>query len=370
MTIFFWILIFLVTYTYFGYPLILVIVAKFKKNGTAKAEIYPSVSIIIAAHNEEKDIKNKLDNALSLDYPKEKLEIIVASDNSEDRTNEIVRNYNDSHLKLIAFSEHKGKTYVQNEAAREANGEIILFSDATTSYESQLIKKIVKNFVDPNVGAVGGELIFVNKTKSSIGNGTGLYWKYEKFLKNKESRISSLIGVSGCCYAVRKNLYEPISPDLISDFVIAQLIYKKGKKVVYEPEAISYENTCDNPTEEFRMRVRIAIRTLYGVWKMKELLNPFKYGFFTVQLISHKILRYLIPPILIFLFLLNIVLVTLNPELVYKFIFCLQIVFYVTAVFSRGMPYYFCLTNLALLIGFWKFLLGEKKVLWSPSRKE
>jgi len=378
MALTFWILISLIVYAYFGYPLILSFIAYFSKKQVKKKEIYPYVSIIIAAHNEEMSIRNKLEDTMHLDYPREKLEIIVASDNSTDRTNEIVRNYNDPKIKLLSFTERKGKTFIQNEAVKETKGEIILFSDATTIYDTQLLKKIVRNFADSNVGAVGGELVYVNKNKSLIGKGDGFYWKYEKFLKKSESQATSLIGLSGCCYAIRKELYEPLRPDLISDFVMAQVVYKKNRRVVYEPEAISYEETNETPKDEFKMRVRVGVRTLYGLWCMRNLLNPFKYGFFSVQLISHKILRYLVPILLILLFLENLILQINNQFWFYKLSLYLQIIFYLSAflgwVFRERktfiyIPFYFCLTNFALLIGIFKFLRGEKQVLWSPIRK-
>jgi cellulose synthase/poly-beta-1,6-N-acetylglucosamine synthase-like glycosyltransferase len=374
----FWSLAFLIIYTYFGYPLILIIISKFKDNRIQKNEIYPYVSIIIAAHNEENSIKNKLQNTESLDYPREKLEIIVASDNSTDRTDEIVINYNDSRIRLITFPERKGKTFVQNEAIKAAKGEIILFSDATTIYDRQIVRKIVTNFADSRVGVVGGELEFINNNKSSIGEGDGSYWRYEKFIKINESRVTSLIGVSGCCYAIRRDLYEPIRPDLISDYVIAQMIYKKGKKAVYEPEAKSYEEANFDSSEEFKMRVRIAVRTLFGIWCMRELLNPIKYGFYAIQIISHKILRYSLPIFLSLLFLVNIALYIKTPSIFYKLSLYLQIFFYFIAFLgfisrtkksSFFIPYYFCLTNFALLIGILQFIRGERKVLWSPLRK-
>lgn len=378
MELVFWILITLIAYTYFGYPLILSFIAYFRKKEIKKEDIYPFVSIVIAAHNEAMSIRNKIEDTINLDYPREKLEIIVASDNSTDRTNEIVNNYSNSLVKLIAFSERKGKTFVQNETAKIAKGEIILFSDATTLYEPQLLKKLIRNFADSKVGAAGGELVYINKNKSLIGKGDGFYWQYEKFLKKKESQITSLIGLSGCCYAIRKELYEPLRPDLISDFVIAQIVYKKNKRVVYEPEAISYEETNDTVKDEVKMRVRVAVRTLHGLWHMKSLLNPFQYGFFSVQLISHKVLRYLVPILLILLFLANIILRINNQFLIYGVSLYLQVIFYVSAIlgwiFQKrksfiNIAFYFCLTNYALLIGVVKFLRGERQVLWIPRRK-
>jgi len=372
----FWVLLNVIIYTFLGYPLFLFIIAKCNKNKLEIKDITPNISIIIAVHNEEAAIKNKLIQTLDLEYPQEKLEIIVASDASTDRTNEIVESLNDKLVKLLVFTQHNGKTFVQNQAAVAAKGKILIFSDATTEFQCQLLKKIVRNFADEEVGAVGGELVYKTEGKSCVGEGNGLYWRFEKFLKRKESQITSLIGVSGCCYAVRKEYYEEINPDLISDFVISQLIYMKGKKVVYEPEAISYEDTNDNERDEFRMRVRVAVRTLYGLWHMKALLNPFRYGFYSIQLISHKILRYLFPICAIILFVVNVIICVQGYNFVLFLI--LQILFYISAllglVFRKRktcfrLPFYFCMTNIALLLGLFKFLGGERKIVWSPARE-
>jgi cellulose synthase/poly-beta-1,6-N-acetylglucosamine synthase-like glycosyltransferase len=378
MILLFWILFSLIIYTYLGYPLLLSVISGLRKRAIEKAEFFPFVSIIIAAYNEEDNIKNKIENSLRLDYPKEKLEIIIASDGSTDRTEEIVNSFKNARVKCLSFPERKGKTFAQNEAVKQVKGEIILFSDATTVYQPQLLRKIVQNFADTKVGAVGGELVYVNKNYTAISEGGGFYWKYEKFLKKKESQISSLIGVSGCCYALRKELYEPIRPDLISDFVIAQMLYKKGKRVIYEPEAISYEETNDTAADEFKMRVRVAVRTLYGILNMKSLLNPFRYGFFSLQLISHKILRYLAPLFLVSLFFVNLFICLTRQTIFYNAVLYLQL-FFLSLVFLAWalklkkkifqIPFYFCLTNFALLVAIARFLRGERKVLWNPIRK-
>lgn len=378
MITFFWILLFLLLYTYLIYPIVLLVLSQFIKRTLIKRQIYPFVTFIISAYNEEKNILDKLTNTIKLDYPEEQLEILVASDGSIDKTDETVKNFHDPRVQLIRFDGRRGKTFVQNQTVLKAKGEVIIFSDATTHYDSQAIKKIVRNFADPNIGAVGGELVYVNKNNTTVGQGNGTYWQYEKFLKQKESQISSLIGVSGCCYAVRKELYEPINTNLISDFVIAQIIYKKGKLVIYEPEAISYELTNDTIEDEFKMRVRIATRSLNGLWNMRILLNPFKYGFFSIQLISHKILRYLVPFFLFLFLIFNLIILIKNYNLLFGLIFALQIIFYacslVGAVTNKNktiltIPFYFTFTNAALLLGFLNFLRGKKQAIWSPFRK-
>lgn len=376
MNVLFWIVLFIIVYAYCGYPVLLLILSRFKRREPAGEQILPSVSIIVAAYNEEKNIARKITRSLQLDYPPDRIEIIVASDGSSDGTCRAVENFTDTRVKLISFSERHGKTFVQNEAAKRASGEILVFSDATTVYEPGILKALVRNFSDPSVGGVGGELRYVNLAGSAAGQGEGFYWKYERLIKRLECRVSSLIGVSGCCYAVRRSLYEDIPIDLISDFVVAQLLYEKGKRTVYEPGAVSYEETNDSFSDEFSMRVRVAVRTLHGMWRMRRLLNPFKYGIFAVQLISHKFLRYLIPVFLFTALFLNILLIG-NSSTLYGVLFLAQIVFYSAVIAGwmfRGkkyvsIPFYFFITNIALAVGFIRFLSGEKQVVWKPIRK-
>ena len=236
----------------------------------------------------------------------------------------------------------------------------------------------MRNFSDPSVGAVGAELVYRNRNSTGVGDGQGVYWKYEKFLKSMESRITSLIGVSGCCYAVRRELYEAIPPGLISDFLIAQIIYKKGKRVVYEPEALSCEDANENMDDEFKMRIRVGIRTLYGLFYMRSLLNPLKYGLFSLQLISHKIFRYLVPLVMLFAFFLNAALCVNNGFFIYKFLLMSQLFFYTLVILGAGAAkkmrvlysfYYFFITNAALLVALFKFIAGERQRTWEPRRK-
>ncbi len=366
MIYFFWVLILISAYTYIGYPILLTLIACVFTRKIAKGQTYPHISLIIAAHNEEKDIARKIEDSLALDYPQDKYEIIVVSDGAEDKTNEIVMSYQDKGVKLVALSERKGKTSAQNEAVKAALGDILIFSDATTVFQKDTIKQMVSNFADNKIGGVGAELVYVNRNNTAVGEGTGLYWKYEKFLRKKESDISSLIGVSGCAYAIRKDLYENIDSSLISDFVVAQMIYSKGKRVVFEPEAIVFEETNSEIKDEFKMRVRVATRSLYGLWYMKKLLNPFKYRMYAIQLISHKVLRYLMPVFLILLFFTNQLL--LGRGIGYQLFFGAQVLFYLSAMIG-GMPKYFCTMNLALLVALVNFLRGEKNITWQPVRK-
>jgi cellulose synthase/poly-beta-1,6-N-acetylglucosamine synthase-like glycosyltransferase len=382
MTIFFSIILFIaisgIVYVYFGYVGILYIVSKLKNKPVEKEDITPAVTIIITAYNEEKDIAKKIENTLRLDYPKNLLEIMVASDGSSDRTNDIVLSYADQGVILNCLKERKGKSSAQNDSVKKARGEIILFSDATTNYRNDALKKIVRNFADKSVGCVGGELHYINKKENSVGEGGGIYWRYEQNLKKLESSLGSLIGVSGCMYAVSKSLYSDIEPDAISDFVIAMHIVKSKHRVIYEPEAICEEYTEDNLKAEFRMRTRVANRSYRGLFSRKEMLNPFKYGFFSIQLISHKLLRYSVAFMMLSAFASNLFLIHILPFFILQ---TAQVMFYILALigFIRQInnknkktiffiPFYFCLLNFACLLAWKKFWKGKKDILWEPIR--
>lgn len=366
-------------YAYVGYPLLVFAVSRLFPKSIIRAAFEPQVSIIITAYNEERDIRAKLKNTLSIDYPPEKLEIIVASDCSSDKTDEIVGEFKSQGVKLYRQNERKGKTSAQNMAVERANGEIILFSDATTLYETNVLRAMLPNFADDTVGCVAGKLIYVDATDSSVGKGARSYWNYETFLKESESRACSLIGTSGCLYSVRKSAYQPMYPEACSDFFIATLVYKQGLRTVYEPEAVCTEETNRQSGKEMRMRVRVISQTFNDLWRNREMLNPLRTGFFAVELISHKILRYSIPFFLI-LMLLAAGLAAFH-SVFFMLIFALQIIFYLMALIGWllekneikagivAIPLYFVLTNLAALLGFYKFLSGERYARWEPIRE-
>ena len=210
----------------------------------------PNVTVLITAYNEENDIRAKLENTLQIDYPQEKLEILVASDGSTDKTDEIVREFSARSVKLFRQEGRVGKTLTQNNAVEESSGEIILFSDATTMYERDVLQAMLPNFADETVGCVAGKLIYVDSTESGVGKGAKSYWNYETFIKENESRACSLIGASGCLYAVRKSAYKPMYPEACSDFLIATILYEQGLRTVYEPNAVCTEETNKKATRK------------------------------------------------------------------------------------------------------------------------
>ncbi|MFN0085100.1 MAG: glycosyltransferase family 2 protein [Blastocatellia bacterium] len=366
-------------FVYVGYPALIFLLSRLFKQPVRRAMILPRVSMIIAARNEEESIARKLENALLLDYPDEKLEIIVASDASTDRTDEIVRGFAGSGVLLHRQEVRQGKTRTQYCAVNASSGEILVFSDATTMYEPDVIHKIVRNFADPTVGCVGGQLIYVDGQSSAVGKGCRSYWDYEKFLKQCESNFGSLIGVSGCLYAVRRSCQAKLASDMIDDFVIATEIHLQGLRTVYEPEAISMEDTNHRRQDEWRMRVRVIEQTMRVLHRYREVLSLPAHGSFAFQLICHKLMRYLVPVMLAVAFVANWF--AANGSDLFKYLFIAHAGFYAAAMIGWvgdrfkirmgvvAIPYYFTILNLATVNAFFKFIRGQSHVVWEPSRE-
>src|SRR5215813_8279818 len=368
----------MMAFIYAGYPALMFVISLILKRPVRRDDITPRVSVIIAAYNEERDIAAKLQNTLALDYPRDRMEIIVASDCSTDRTDEIVRGFSAQGVILYRQPERFGKTVAQNRAVEISSGEILVFSDATTMYEPDAIRKIVRDFADPEVGCVAGQLIYVDASSSAVGKGCRSYWGYEKFLKRCESEVGTLVGVSGCMYAVRRICHARLANDMIDDFVIATEIHLQGLRTVYEPEAIAVEDTNRRVKDEFRMRVRVIKQTLSALRRYRHALNPFRHKMFAFQMIAHKVLRYAIP-------------IPLIAALVasgwggssvdwLRFAFLGQLALYGAAIVGftgerlkirlgpLAIPYYFVLVNAASLVAFLKALYGETYVVWEPIR--
>jgi cellulose synthase/poly-beta-1,6-N-acetylglucosamine synthase-like glycosyltransferase len=379
MQVCFWLGAALLLYTYAGYPLLLALVSRLRPRPVRQAEWTPLVSVIITAYNEERDLAAKLENTLALDYPAEKLEIIVASDCSTDRTDEIAGQYLSRGVRLYRQTERLGKTSAQNMAVEQARGEVILFSDATTLYNRDVLRVMLPNFADATVGCVAGRLVYVDPTDSSVGQGARSYWGYETFLKHHESRVCSLIGASGCLYAVRRSAYVPMYPEACSDFLIATKMVEQGLRAVYEPAAVCTEETNKRTDKELRMRVRIITQTFTDLWRHRAMMNPLRSGFYAVELVSHKVLRYFVPVFLLLVFISSLALA--RHSLLYALVALAQLCFYGAAALSwlmesmgrhnriLALPQYFVLANLASLVAFYKFLSGERYARWEPIRE-
>lgn len=376
--IIFWATAFIIFYTYVGYSLFIMLLSRLFNNAVKSGNFEPVVTFLITAYNEEKNIGEKLRDTLAQNYPKDKLEVVVASDGSTDRTDEIVRQFSSQGVRLIRVEGRVGKTGTQNQAVKMVKGEIIIFSDATTKFDRNAIRNIARNYADPTVGAVSGRYEYFNPTGASIGIGNILFWKYENLIKSCQTRIKTITGCCGCIYSVRRTLYEPLPPDIISDLVEPLKILEKGYRIAFEPNAIAHEETTEKAAEEFYMRIRVISRGMRGMLYMKTLFNPLKYGFVSFQLISHKLLRWLIPLFLVVIFSSNLFLLS-SPF--YKIIFILQIAFYGMAFVGWigerwniklkfvSVPLYFSTVNIASIISLYKTLRGYKAVTWETLRK-
>lgn len=364
-------------YIYAGYPLLVLTLGRLFPRRVLQGPALPTVTAIVAAYNEGQHIESKLHNILTLDYPPDRLDVIVASDASSDETDRIVGEFSATNVHLLRVDGRQGKTACQNAAAAAAKGEVLLFTDATTALDDRSLRAIVRNFQDSQVGCVAGRLVYVTQGDDATGRGGTSYWGYETALRMAESALGSLIGVSGCLYAVRRSAYRPISPELISDFVIAMDMREQGLRTVLEPAAVCIEETLDRADRELSMRIRVGLRSLSALATRRRFLNPLHYGLFAWQLWSHKLLRYLSPLFVLLALVTNIALALQGR---YEFLMALQ-----AAALGAGMigflpgrlfrhsrlmaqPYYFLLTNVASAISLVRFLRGERVVTWTPLR--
>jgi len=376
--ILFWLSAGALCYTYVGYPLLIAFVSTLRPRGVKRADYAPLVTMIITAYNEEDALAAKLENTLALDYPREFLQIIVASDCSTDNTDEIVRSFASKGVLLHRQAQRLGKTAAQNAAVTKARGDIIIFSDATSLYTSDVLQQILPNFADKSVGCVGGRLVYVDPGDTHVGRGAKSYWNYETFLKRHESLACSLIGVSGCLYAVRRSAYVPLYHEACSDFIIATKMIEQGLRTVYEPDAVCTEETNQQHDNELRMRVRIIAQTFADLWRHRAMLSPFRSGLYGIQLLSHKVMRYFVPFFLIAMFAAS---AALSPASIsYRVFLVAQSIGYVCGALSwllenlgvrsriLALPHYFVLANVASLIAMIKFLSGERYARWEPIR--
>jgi cellulose synthase/poly-beta-1,6-N-acetylglucosamine synthase-like glycosyltransferase len=374
----FWLSLVLIGYVYLGYPAIVIILAKIRKQEINKTKYFPSVTIIISAYNEEKNIEETLLNKLELHYPLDKVEIIVVSDASSDLTDELVKRYDLRNIKLIRNDVRAGKTVSINKAMQHANNDIIVFSDANSIYKANALEMIMANFSDPRIGYVSGKMIYQKKDGCTIGEGCSVYMRYENYLRRIETNLGSIVGVDGGIDAVRKNLFEPMKQDQLPDFVLPLRIIEKGFRVVFEPNAILMEQSLKNTEDEFKMRVRVALRAFWALKDMRHLLNIRKYKLFSWQLWSHKVLRYCCFLFMGLCFISNLII--FKTSAIYQLSLIFQISCYVIfiAKLIAGenklksklvyIIYYFILINAASAKAFIDFVLGKKIISWTPRK--
>lgn len=376
-----WSLVAIGVFVYAGYPLLLlaaVTLGRLRRSGAeALAGATPTVTLVVSAFNEQAVIADKIRNSLALDYPRALLKVLVVSDGSTDSTDAIVETFSPDGVELLRMTERAGKTAGLNEAVRLSKSDVLVFSDANAMYETGAVKALVARLADRRIGGVVGESGYVTGERESEKS-EGLYWRYETMIKRLESLIGSVVGGDGAIYAIRRELYVPMKHDMLSDFVNPLQIVMAGHRCVYEPKARSFESAGDSFDKEFRRKVRIVNRAWRALWTMAPLLNPVRYGFFSIQLISHKLLRWLVPVIMIAVLALNILLVGRGAA--YVTLLAAQLAFYVLAMAGhllRGraktsrllsIPYYFCMVNAASAIGILQAFRGRTYATWSTVR--
>jgi len=387
--ILFWASLSIVFYSYLGYGILLWMLVKLKKiftnpqPGQDSSSFQPAVALVIAAYNEEDYIEEKIENSLQLDYPKELLELIFVTDGSTDRTPEIIKKY--PSIKLLHQPERKGKSAAMNRSIEHIDASIIIFCDANTSLNKDCIKEIVKHYGDPKVGGVAGEKKIIEKDiNTAAASGEGFYWRYESFLKKLDSDLYSTVGAAGELFSVRKNLFEP-APEgtIIEDFVQSLKVCTKGYVLRYEPNAYAAEAPSASIEEEMKRKVRICAGAFQAMILLKELFNVFKYPVLSFQFISHRVLRWTICPIaLIVLLLSNASMVFIGTTTFYTLVLILQCGFYAMAIAGWKLAnrrsrvkllhvaFYFVFMNIAVGLGFRRFLRNKQSVLWEKASRQ
>jgi cellulose synthase/poly-beta-1,6-N-acetylglucosamine synthase-like glycosyltransferase len=376
----FWISAGFAVYVYIGYPVLLWGLQAVFRSSPRKQSIEPSVSLLVAAYNEAAVMADKIRNSLGLDYPADKLEVVIASDGSKDATAEIVRSFYGSEtvegeaggrVRLLNFEENRGKTAVLNDAVRELRGEIVAFSDATSMLAADSVRTLVQSFSDPRVGAASGVYRVLKKDQAHLGAQEDLYWKYETFLKVQEARLGAFTGAHGSLYAIRRALY-PFPPEgtINDDFTIPMRILESGYRVAYEPAAVAYEEAHE--MEGFSRRVRITAGNIEQLREIKSLIWPPR-PFVLFCLLSHKTGRLLVPVFMLAALAANI---ALRGQFPYNWLLLGQALFYGLAVLGAmislkpkvlRLPYYFCMINSALFAWVYQALRHRRAI---PSRIE
>lgn len=378
--IFFLIFIF---YTYFGYPFLIWLLSKFFPPIKINDEIYtPSITLLIAAYNEEKVIQRKIEQSLNLDYPHELLQIIVAADGSDDMTVDIVRAFEDFGVELSFDPARGGKMAAINRAMLKARGEIVVFSDANNDYSPDVLYKIVQPYADSLVGAVTGSKR-IYKDDSFLSNADGMYWKYEAFIKSSENRIGCCLGVSGEVFSIRKSLFTVPPKRIINDdFYMAMDIIKKGYNVIYSPLAKSFEKMSQNEKDEITRRTRIFAGQIQLLVEDFSKL-PFSRPLILLMMLSHKFFRVLLPIAFVGVLVLNILILLFTnfSEVFFITSICLQILFYMLAVIGISqvfsgfigrvlyIPAFLVSSNYSALLGIIRYFTGKQTVVWNKAKR-
>ena len=388
MVILFWISIFLIIYTFVGYGFLLFVLVKIKRLfvqpfAFRKEAPLPSVTLLIAAYNEEDIIMEKVNNTLDLNYPKDKIQVIFITDGSTDQTADKIRGFDE--VMLLHQDTRGGKMAAIKRAIPFIEGEITIFTDANTFLNGDAILELVKHYQNSKVGAVAGEKrILVEETADASSAGEGFYWKYESLLKKWDYILYSNVGAAGELFSIRTALYEPVESDtIIDDHMIAMRIAEKGYIIAYEPNAYAMETASADVKEELKRKIRIAAGGIQSILRLKKAANPFHYPLFTFQYISHRVLRWTITPfLLILVFILNGVIALQTNAVFYQLLFVLQVLFYLLSIVglyfesknirvkALFIPYYFCVMNYAVLAGIIRYYKKNQSAAWEKSKRK
>jgi cellulose synthase/poly-beta-1,6-N-acetylglucosamine synthase-like glycosyltransferase len=387
----FWLFFIILVYTYIGYPMLLFFITRFRRvlkpPKNDNLPFYePHVCLFITAYNEKDFIGQKVENSLQLDYPGEKVQYLWITDGSDDGTPELLREY--KHTEVYHQPGRRGKMHAMNRGMQFVKTPIVIFSDTNTILNREAIREIVACFRDPATGCVAGEKrIREQKADVAAAAGEGLYWKFESWIKKMDAEINSAVGAVGELFAIRRDLFQEVEPDtILDDFVISLRIAQKGYKIAYTPNAYAEESASLNVKEELKRKIRIAAGGMQSLFRLKSLLNPFRYGMLSWQYFSHKVLRWTLAPVSLFLLLfVNAAIVFQarggQQENFYTLFLYLQFMSYLLALvgwyFENRMlrmkvlfiPFYFIFINYASVVGAWRYFRGKQSVQWEKSKR-
>ena len=383
----FWLATGLIGYTYAGFPLLVMLRARLRPRPHTTADVTPSASVVIAAHEEEASIGARVDNLLAVDYPPERLEIVIASDGSTDRTVAEARR-DDPRVRVLDLP-RTGKASALNAAVAASTGEILVFSDANTAYAPDAIRQLVRSFADPEVGGVAGNQVYLKalpgmpldaSDATAIGAGERSYWDFDRVLKDAESLGGSVISATGAIYAIRRELFREVPDGVTDDFMTSTRVIAAGRRLVFEPNAVALEPVAGSSRSEYKRKVRIMTRGLRGVAMARGLLDPRRYGFYAVQLFTHKVLRRLMAIPLLVIAATSLTLWENGP--IYRLAVLGQVLVYGLGAIGLGLrdhragrrpwfslPAFFVLVNIASLHAAWNLVSGRRIDRWQPARR-
>lgn len=390
MAVLFWLATALVVYTYAGFPLLVLARARLRPRPHRMGDITPPVSVIIAAHDEAASIGQRVDNLLALDYPHDRLEVVIASDGSSDATVAEARRRADPRVRVLDLP-RTGKASALNAAVAASSGEILVFSDANTAYAPDAVRQLVRSFADPEVGGVAGNQVYLKAkagigpadagAATAIGVGERSYWDFDRMVKDAESLGGSVISATGAMYAIRRELFREVPDGVTDDFTTSTRVIAAGRRLVFEPAAMAYEPVAGSSSREYGRKVRIMTRGLRGVAVARQLLDPRRHGFYALQLLTHKVLRRLMAIPLLVILVTSLFLWEAGP--IYRLALIGQLLVYGIAIIglllrdrSAGrkpwfaLPAFFLLVNIASLHAAWNLLSGRRIDRWQPARRD